>query len=591
MPRLDLFPRNLRRSRPISTSRPRSAALTLPDAQGPVLSRVLLLTLGVAWLLSLWSLAVPAGAQDEGAVQVPPPVFGEVIDVRVVNLEVVVTEKGVRVSGLGPDDFQLEVDGREVPIEYFTEVVGGTAVTPTSAAGTVPALAPGEPVGTSYLVFIDEFFSIPTDRDRVIRKIQEQIDYMNPEDRMAVVAYSGRKVEMLTTWNQSREELRTVFRKALERPAYGLQRRAERRVFEIGVADTSGQDPIGETVELLPVSGLTIEEQQLVDLISNQTEHVVLAATSALRSFANPPGRKVMLLFSGGWPNNPTQWVVTDPDRAITVNDYFDGDKLFEPLVETANRLSYTLYPVDVAGVSSSGVDTADIDVGSANLRRTRGIDREQEEELALLGLADDTGGKALLDSASVDALQRVVEDTRSYYWIGFTPSWQGDDTDHKVEIKPRRKGLKIRTRGSFSDLSRESEVTMMIESSLLFGNPPSAVPLAVQVGESKRAGFGKVMVPLKIAIPVGELTFLPQGEKWLADTELRVAVLDEDGNTADIPVYPLGIRTDAQPDPDDFTVFETQVKIRKKPHDMVVSLYDKASGKILSTKIHVDPR
>ena len=548
-----------------------------------------LLGIALGTLACLASTA-PALAQGEEPVRVPPPVFGEVIDVRVVNLEVVVTEKGVRVSGLGPDDFVLEVDGRETPIEYFTEVVGGTAVTPEAAAGTVPALAPGQTVGTSYLVFIDDYFSLPTDRDRILRKLQDQLSFLQPEDRMAVVAYDGTKVAMLSTWSQSQSELHTVFRKAMERPALGLQRRSERRVFELDRAQGFGPE-IDAEVPLLPVSGLTIEEQQLVDLIGNQVERIILAANSALRSFANPPGRKVMLLMSGGWPNNPTQWVVTDPDRAITVNDYFDGNELFVPLVETANRLSYTLYPIDVPGIGTTGVDAADTQVDQAALRRNRSFDREREEELALTSMARDTGGRALLDSAGLDPMQRVFEDTRSYYWIGFTPSWQGDDQEHKVEIRARRGGLKVRTRGSFSDLSRETEVTMMVESSLLFGSPPTAAPLAVEVGEGKRAGFGKVLVPLRIAIPVGELTFLPQGDKWLADTELRVAVLDEDGNTADIPVYPLGIRTGSPPEATDFTVFETQIKIRKKPHDMVVSIYDKPSGKILSAKIQVDPR
>ena len=69
------------------------------------------------------------------------------------------------------------------------------------------------------------------------------------------------------------------------------------------------------------------------------------------------------------------------------------------------------------------------------------------------------------------------------------------------------------------------------------------------------------------------------------------MAVLDEDGNTADIPVIPLGISVDNKPEEGKFTVYETQLKLRQKKHGMVVSLYDKASGKILSTRIEVDPQ
>src|SRR3954470_12541244 len=84
--------------------------------------------------------------------------FGESIDVRVVNVEAVVTDhKGGRVPGLNAADFRLMVDGHEVPIDYFTEVAsgrGGAAKPPASAAVPAPAApaapatmaTPGEPV-------------------------------------------------------------------------------------------------------------------------------------------------------------------------------------------------------------------------------------------------------------------------------------------------------------------------------------------------------------------------------------------------------------------------------------------------------------
>src|SRR5215813_11670056 len=108
----------------------------------------------------------------------PQSVFGEQIDVRVVNVEVVVTDKqGNRVAGFTPEDFRLKVDGKAVPIEYFNEVRGGSAIAlAESAASSVkglPSLAPGSPVGTSYLVFIDDFFSLVTRRDDVLRSLKD----------------------------------------------------------------------------------------------------------------------------------------------------------------------------------------------------------------------------------------------------------------------------------------------------------------------------------------------------------------------------------------------------------------------------------
>src|SRR5947208_16824631 len=81
-------------------------------------------------LLALLALAPGARAADD-----TPPSFGESIDVRVVNVEAVVTDRqGHRVSGLKPEDFRLRVDGREVPVEYFNDVRDGEALAATPEA-------------------------------------------------------------------------------------------------------------------------------------------------------------------------------------------------------------------------------------------------------------------------------------------------------------------------------------------------------------------------------------------------------------------------------------------------------------------------
>ncbi|MEM9596198.1 MAG: VWA domain-containing protein [Acidobacteriota bacterium] len=531
------------------------------------------------------------GGTGTAVAQDSDDLFGEVIDVRVMNLEVVVTEDGARVHGLGPEDFVLEVDGEQVPIEYFTEVVGGTATVRTGAGdATVPALAPGEPVGTSYLLFIDEFFSIARDRDQVLDGFIEQLPNLTPADRMAIIAYDGKNIEMLSNWSQSVPGITSILRRAKARPAYGLQRRAERRSFETRTEVESLGFVAGRgNITNNPLQrSLLIEEEQFARQVSSQVQNAVMAASSALRSFANPPGRKAMILLSGGWPGDPAMWVAGDPVRAVNYNGVDRGQRLLDPLAQTANRLGYSLYTVDVPGISDFDGEASFATVGEANIRRQERFEREREEESALIQLAERTGGKALLNSTNRDAFERTVADTRSYYWLGFTPTWKGDDSNHRVEVRVLRKGLKTRTRKDFTDLSRSSEVSMMVESALRFGDPPSAAPLKVQVGRGKRAGWGKRDVPLAVRIPLDSVAFLPTAEGFEAKVELRVAVLDEGGNTSDIPVIPLDLQAQREPVTDDYTVFETSLRMRNQQHDLVVSIYDRTSGKILSTKVQV---
>jgi len=493
------------------------------------------------------------------------------------------------VEGLDPEDFAITVDGRDVPVEYFTEVLGGRSIAAGAASGTVPALAPGALVGTSYLVFIDDFYAISRDRNRVLNSLIEQLPLLGTDDRMAVVAFTGKKLEMLSSWSQSTDALARVFEQAKKRKAGGLQRIAEQRNFRATRALIAQNDPTrGGGLGLVPELDLDEEDEAL--RIADQMKSIVLAASSALRGFANPPCRKVMLLLSGGWPFNPAQWVVREPFRVAYSTRIPDGSELYQPLIDTANRLSYTLYTADLPlfGQSSTRIDASSAinPIAGGALE----FERERELELTLTELASQTGGKALINSNATAAFERMVEDTRSYYWLGFTPSWQGDDQGHKIEVIVRRPGLSVRSRGSFSDLSRSTEVSMMVESSLLFGNTAGVEGLPTEFGTPARAGRGKVKVPFRIAIPVHEITFLPTAGGHIASLELRVAVIDDRGNRAEIPVIPLQLRADDTPESEGYAVYASYLRMRKRPHRLVFSLYDTASGKILSSRLDYDP-
>lgn len=571
----------------------RDIPIRLPHRPGiPIRSLPVLLA---AILLALPALPVFA----QGGVDDP---FAEIVDVRVINLEVVVEEDGERVHGLGPKDFVLEVDGQEVPIEYFTEVRGGTALMRETeqADATVPALAPGEPVGTSYLVFLDEYWSKRPDRDFALKGLIEDLPNLAPEDRMAIVAFDGRQVDLLANWTGSVESLTRTLQRAMTRPSYGLQRVTEQTLFGAqsdlearGLTLGEGLNPDDPTrFDFV----LSIEEEQFARKIAEQVERSVMAASSTLRSFAQPRGRKVMLLYSGGWPYDPARWVVPDVGRNILSADVPTPDELMLPLAETANRLGYTLYTIDVPGLEAFSVDpsetllSGDLDdqLAVAENRRFIGNDRERTEEATLRELADLTGGQAMINGLRDDAFRRVVADTRSYYWLGFTPQWKGDDSSHEVEVKVREKGMKVRSRENFSDLSRSTEVGMMVESALRFGNPPAEMPLRAEVGRGSRAGWGTRAVPLAVAIPVDALTFLPVADGYVADAEIRIAVLDEEGVSSDIPVVPLKLKLPGPPPEGKFVPWKTELKMRNMRHDLVVSIYDKASGRILSTKLVV---
>ena len=548
----------------------------------------ILRSLGLALPALLVSL-LPAAAQKPAAPAAPQSAFGEQIEVRVVNVEAVVTDRqGNRVTGLRPGDFRLEVDGKPVPIEYFNEVRGGQAISPGEGEGSspvkgLPSLAPGSPVGTSYLVFVDDFFSLGPRRDEMLRDLKGQLSRLGPEDRMALVAWDGRRVEMLSSWSNSERQLGLAIEKAIERKAYGVARLAELRTFQ------ASQRLTGDTFEPGPRAAfsqrLDIQEIEYAQRVAAQTERAVAAAVSTLRGFASPPGRKVMLLLSGGWPFSALDYVVNNPNRALTERVTPEGEVVFQPLVDTANRLGYTLYPVDVPGIESSMADASLAAPSPTGLNI-----REQEHEASLRYVAQQTGGEALINSANAKLLQAAESDTRSYYWLGFTPAWQGNDKRHTVKVAVAPAGLRVRSRTDFLDLSRRAETSMIVESAMLFGGSPDMRAIPAKLGTPVASGRREMDVPVSLAVPVDALTFVPIDGKYKAELELRVSAIDANGNRAPVPVIPISLSANEAPKTGTYVKYDTKIRMRKLPHHLMLALFDPLSGKILTAEADVAP-
>ncbi|HSM12986.1 MAG TPA: VWA domain-containing protein [Thermoanaerobaculia bacterium] len=542
------------------------------------------------WTAGLVAAAV-ARAQEAPPVQ--PPVFGETLEVRVVNLEVVVTDRdGLPVTGLGVDDFRLLVDGEPLPIRYFSEVRGGDAVGPEAvgrgSVSGIPQIVPGTPVGSSYLVFVDDFFSIARDRDAVLRSLSEEVTGLGPEDRMAVVAWDGTALEMLTSWTQSTPDLQRAFRAAIGRKAHGLERISEARAFGYDRQISRGFETGGRRRPL--DARLNLTERQYAALIEEQVGNAVSAVAAALRAFANPPGRKSLILLSGGWPFDPIDFAAGSFAGAFDEPGFLTSEELFRPLVATANQVGYTVYPVDVPGmVGALGRDvtagglSAEGNAGNAFLYETL-------VHWSLRHVAEETGGLALVNAERTSPLGRVAADTRSYYWLGFVPEWQGDDADHAVAVEVRPEGLLVRGRRGFVDLSRRAETSMIVESVLVFGDGPGVRPLDLALGEPRKAGLGRIHLPIRIEVPADEITFLPAEGGVVADLELRMAAIDASGGRSDVPVLPVRLSAPRQPEPGEKATYATTLELRRSKGRIVVALYDPLSGTIWSAVADVVP-
>ena len=490
-------------------------------------------------------LALPLAAQEKKQPEVVQS-FGETIDVRVVNVEAVVTGgSGERVRGLTAADFRLLVDGREVPVEYFAEVEEGAAVTANKPAGSAAApaapVAAGEAVGRSYLVYVDDSFSLFNRRNEVLNKLEQDLALLRPADRMAVLAFDGSRIAVLSRWTGDVKALQATLEQARQRPAHGDRALAHQRALQHDVDMVVGAElEPDQTLAALDALSGRVSPEALTQLGRTAT-----AAAAALRGFEAPPGRKVMMLLSGAW--------------SLSV-----APQLYGPMVEAANRLGYTVYPVDAS---------------TSDAREVTALDK----------LARATGGRVVVSAAN-QAFREMVADSGSYYWLGFTPSWKADDKGHKVAVEVRRQDLKVRSRNGFSDLSKRTETAMKAESVLLFGGTADQRRLIVQLGEPRRRGRD-LEVPVTLGVPVEALALTPQGKGYLAEVPLAVAAMDENGGRADLPASHLKVVVTTPPKTGTYARFQTVVRLRDAGQRLVFTVPDPVSGQALWGEAEVGGR
>jgi VWFA-related protein len=506
------------------------------------------------------------GVSGLGADEPPARVeVGESIDVRVVNVEAVVTDRrGHPVRGLAAADFQLLVDGREVPIDYFTEIregqaaaaaaaaEKGAATPPPAGAPAAPAMAPtpqvspGATVGRGYLVFIDDGFAVAARRNAALKRLQEELRRLGPRDQMAVIVFDGAKLEVLSGWTGDPKALSAALVRAAAHRPRGNQLLAQHRSLQADEAAVKGGglEPDVKEAILAELAGRVSPEAV------TQLNRSAAAAAAALRGFEQPAGRRIMLLLSAGW--------------SIPAGRNFYG-----PLLDAANQLGYTLYPVDVATGELEAIQLFD-------------------------GLVRSTGGHALNGGGS-PVLTDIAEETGSYYWLGFAPAWSADNRRHAIEVRVRQPGLDVRSRQSFSDLSRHATLVMKAESVLFFGASslapgPGEPRLRVEAGQPRASGRGEVDLPLTLFLPVSTLAITAEGSGFVAEVPLLVATLDKQGGRAELPGSVLHLHFAALPAAKAVARFRTSLKLRRIDQRLVFAVPDAQSGGVLTADLEVHP-
>jgi VWFA-related protein len=158
-----------------------------------------------------------------------PPTFTEEVEVRVMDLDVVVTDKSGRpVTDLTRDDFTVRLGGRTVPLDYFARVDEGTIHAPDLATASPDQVLAEYRRGTEayvprhFLMYVDLGHLALDARKRGLEALRDLVTRMGPNDMGRVLMFDRRSKE-LTEWTNSKEQLFGALAK-IEKAGVGMSR-------------------------------------------------------------------------------------------------------------------------------------------------------------------------------------------------------------------------------------------------------------------------------------------------------------------------------------------------------------------------------
>ncbi len=433
-------------------------------------------------IIALGILLTPTSAQQPAPPKRPTAQPSDVVTINaeLVQTDVMVFDKAGRlVEGLSPDEFVLTLDGKPRPISFFESIKTGSSeeASLNSTRGKSDRLVQSTPLtgitrpGRVILFFVDDVHLSNASLTRTRKAITEFIDKrMHDGDQVAIVSTSGQIgfLQQLTNNN-------AVLHEAIERLNYkrNPETYAGRTVITDYQANQVAEHNDRALFNYLVTS--TINEYQLVPAkggdarglsqmaannvrnrvaqinansraVTNDTLSVLL---SLMRSSSQLPGRKLVFFVSDGF--------ITDTRGSSAIT-------MLKRVTELASRVGIVVYTMEASGIYyDPAVDASRNDfvegMGSGVVARNWTAESAGIRE-PLQILAEDTGGRALLNSNSIPgSIQEALDETSSYYLLAWRPDAEEQRTG-KAQLKVTLKNhpeFRVRLRRNYSTSSRKA--------------------------------------------------------------------------------------------------------------------------------------
>lgn len=522
-------------------------------------------------LALLLGLLVPAAfAQTAGET------FYENVDVSVVNIEVFVTDRrGKRVAGLTKDDFEVYEDGKRVEITYFHAAEGtGRQPARPGAAGTP------EREQLQLAVYFDLQNLPDSARPRLIGAIEGFVtSRARPDEQVLLASYSGPDTLKVRQVAASRPALTAALQEIAGMRKSGLSGSGDGRVIarKLDTAAEGGSN-LSDAMAELDQAEIAFSAQARGLRTRAFAKPSLAALHQFLAGLGSLPGRKALLYVSGNITFHPgqsiTQAFETKFGRGATAGPLRALVQRVEEMASSDRVLFYALGARDTMARSVISASRAGAPQGSM-----------------AGGMGDVV--RDITDANPENALEWVDEDLDSYYTLGYTPARRQPGERHKVEVKMKTKGLRVRHLEAYRDRTPRDRAHGRTVAALLFGGDGGGTPetpeenplgVKVQVGPAEAVEKERATVPVTVRFLLSKIALLPRdGGAQEGSVALFVAARDLEGRASEVIEIRIPVRLSAPPQPGQEASYTTRLALRPIPHTLAIGLRDE-TGNTVST-------
>lgn len=544
---------------------------------------------------------LPAGsgaAQPDGdEAESPEGTFFDSLDLTVVNVDVYVTDKAGRpIRDLTADDFEIYEDGRPVAVTNFYTVSGGSsnvagpdaagpdagALAPLPAPrpgpdGTLPTVSVPEDQRLSLIVYVDNLFVRPFNRNRVMREARGFLrQVLRNGDRAMVVSFD-RSLHVRQPFTTDHSLIESTLLELEEVTGWAVQAQSERK----------------DVIRRLDRSRDAFEAEGHVEGYATarffEVRQTIQALEQQVAALAGLPGRKAILYVSDGFPMTAAEDLfhlldLRYPGRTggQLSASRFRARRMIRTLTYEANAHRVTFYTVQATGLRSPSSLSAESSSNDGSLIEIDTV-YEGSHEASIEMMARDTGGLAALGTNNIrGALERVAEDFANYYSLGYVPSRAEAGRYHRLEVKVKRKGLRVRHRSGYRAKPVETRMTESTLAALRFGGANNTLGIQVTSGQPRDDDGGRFLVPIEVRIPIGRVALLPRAQAHQGKLRVSVAVKNDDGEVSPVTIEPLDLSipdSDIEVARQQHYVYEFALRMRKGSHSVSIGVRDDVAG------------